>query len=80
MKNFYNLPGFNVKEMGSYCEYCFLLYLNIVLSWPEDGRLRPKHVAKYNLIVIIASCLDACYVLTVHKIYYTSVTHILCPM
>ena len=29
----------------------------VVLSWPEDGRSRPKHVAKYNLIVIIASCL-----------------------
>ena len=29
----------------------------IVLSWPEDGRSRPKHVAKYHLIVIIASCL-----------------------
>jgi len=36
----------------------FLLYFNIVLSWPEDGRSRPKHVAKYNLIVIIASCPD----------------------
>ena len=29
----------------------------VVLSWPEDGRSRPKHVAKYNLIVIIGSCL-----------------------
>ena len=29
----------------------FVLYLNIVLSWPEDGQLRPKRVAKYNLIV-----------------------------
>jgi len=48
----------------------FLLYLNIVLSWPEDGLLRPKHVAKYNLIVIIASCLDACCVWTVHNILY----------
>jgi len=44
----------------------FLLYLNIVFSWPEDGRLRPKHVAKYNLIVIIAPCLDVCCVLAVH--------------
>ena len=33
------------------------LIVLIVLNWPEDGRLRPKHVAKYNLIVIIASCL-----------------------
>ena len=48
----------------------FLHYLNIVLNWPEDGRLRPKHVAKYNLIVIIASCLDVCCVLTVHNILY----------
>ena len=32
--------------------------------------LRPKHVAKYNLIVIIASCLDVCCVLTVHSTLY----------
>ena len=48
----------------------FLLYLNIVLSWPEDGRLRPKHVATYNLIVIIAYCLNVCCVLTVQNILY----------
>jgi len=48
----------------------FLLYLNIVLSWPEDGRLRLKHVARYHLIVIIASCLDACCLLMVHNILY----------
>jgi len=35
------------------------------------GRLRPKHVAKCKLIVIIASCLDVCCVLTVHNISYT---------
>ena len=46
------------------------MYLNIVLSWPEDGWLRPKHGDKYNLIVIIASFLDACCVLTVHNILY----------
>ena len=40
-------------EMGSH-SILFLLYLNIFLSWPEDGRLQPKHVAKYNVIVIIA--------------------------
>ena len=34
--------------------YCTLI---VVLSWPEYGRSRPKHVAKYNLIVIITSCL-----------------------
>jgi len=49
----------------------FLLYFNIVLSWPEDGRSRPKHVAKYNLIVIIASCPDVCCVLTIHNILHT---------
>ena len=38
------------------------------VNWPEDGRLRPKHVAKYNLIIISASCLDVCCVLTVHNI------------
>ena len=43
-------------EMGSHW-VLLLLYLNWVLSWPEDGRSRPKHVAKYYLIVIIASCL-----------------------
>ena len=49
-----------------------LLYLNIVFNWREDGHLRPKHVAKYNLIVIIASCLVVCYVLTVRNILYKS--------
>jgi len=48
----------------------FLLYLNIVLSSPEEGRLRPKHVATYNLILIIESCLDVCCVLTEHNILY----------
>jgi hypothetical protein len=52
--------------MGSH-RVLFLLYHTIVLNWPEDGRLRPKHAAKYNLIVIIASCLDVCCVLTVHN-------------
>jgi len=65
-KNFHILSSFNVKEMWE----LFILYLNIVLSWPEDGRLRPKHVAKYNLLVIIASCLDVCCVLTVHNTLY----------
>ena len=70
--NFRILSSFNVNEMGSHW-VLFLLYLNIVLNWPEDGRLRPKHVAKYNLIVIIASCLDVRCVLTVHKILYKKV-------
>jgi len=49
--------------------------VNIVLSWPEDDRLRPKHVAKYNLIVIITSCLDVCCVLPVHNILYKFYIH-----
>jgi len=48
--------------------YYFYCTLIVVLSWPEDGRSRPKHVAKYYLIVIIASFLDVCCVLTVHNI------------
>ena len=48
----------------------FLLSLNVVLSWPEDDRLQPKHAAKYNLIVITVSCLDVCCVLTVCNILY----------
>ena len=30
-----------------------VLYLHIVLSWPEVDRLRPKYVAKCNLIVLM---------------------------
>ena len=41
---------------------------HFVLNWPEDGRLRPKLVAKYNLIVIISSCVDVRCVLTVHNV------------
>ena len=37
--------------------YYFYCTFIVVLSWPEDGRSRPKHVVKYHLIVIIASCL-----------------------
>ena len=40
-----------MNEVGSHW-VLFLLYLNIVPSWPEDGRSRPKLVAKYNLIVM----------------------------
>ena len=68
-KNFHILWSFKANEMGSHW-VLFLLYLNIVLNWLEDGRLRPKHVAKYNLIVIIASCLDVCCVLTVRNTLY----------
>ena len=68
-KNFHILSSFNVKEIGSHW-VLFLLYLNIVLNWPEDGRLWPKHVAKYNLIVIIASCHDVRCVLTVRNTLY----------
>ena len=55
--------------MGSH-RVIFVLYLNIILSWPEDGRSRPKHVAKYNLIVIIASCLDVSCALTLNNVLY----------
>ena len=58
-----------MKEVG-YHRVLFLLYLNIALNWPEDGRLQPKHVAKYNVILIIASCLDVCCVLTVRNVLY----------
>jgi len=44
--------------------------LIVALSWPEDGRLRPKHVAKYDLHVITASCLEVYCVLTVYNILY----------
>ena len=67
-KNFHILSKFNANEMGSHC-VLFLLYLNVFLSWPENGRSRPKLVAKYNLIVT-ASCLDVVCVLTVHNILY----------
>ena len=42
--------------MGSHW-VTFFCTLIVVFSWPEDCRSRPKHVAKYHLIVIIASCL-----------------------
>jgi hypothetical protein len=61
------LPSFNVNEIGSNWVQV-LLYLNIVLSWPEDGRLRPKHVARYNVIVIIASCL-------MYVVYWRCIIH-----
>jgi len=48
--------------------------------WPENGRLRQKHVAKYNLIVIIASSLDVCCVLTVHDILYNLIYRTGCPL
>ena len=57
-------------------EYCFYSTLILFLNWSEDGRLRPKYVDKYNLIVIIASCLDVCCVLTVHNILYKNVYNV----
>jgi len=68
-KNVHILRSFNVNEIGSQW-VPFLLYFNIVLNWSEDGRLRPKHVANYNLIVITPSCLDVYCVLTVHNMLY----------
>jgi len=38
-------------------EYYFYCTLIAVLECPEYGRLRPKHIAKYNLILIIISWL-----------------------
>ena len=39
------------KDCPKLCEQLqFLLCLNAVLSWPEYGRSRPKHVAKYRVI------------------------------
>jgi len=38
-------------------EYYFYCTLIVVLRWPEDDRSWSKHVAKYHLILIIASCL-----------------------
>ena len=49
-------------------EYCFYCTLIVVLSLSEDGHLQPKHVAKYNLIVIIASCL-------MYVVYWQYVTY-----
>jgi len=53
-----------------YYQICVINYVPSIQNWPENDRLRPKHVAKYNLIVIIASCLDVCCVLTVYNILY----------
>jgi len=44
--------------MGShFVNEIYFCTLIIFLIWPEDGWSRPKHVAKYYLIVIIASFL-----------------------
>jgi len=48
-----------------------MLYL-VGLKMADYG---PRHEAKYNLIVIIASCLDVCCVLTVYNILYISDIH-----
>jgi len=52
-------------------ECCFYCTLIVVLSWPEDGWSRLKHVAKYYLIVIIASSLMY-VVYWRYIIYYTN--------
>jgi hypothetical protein len=49
-------------------KYYFYGTLIVVLSWPEDGRSWPKHVAKYNLTVIIASCL-------MYVVYWRCIIH-----
>ena len=53
-----------------YYQICITNYVPSIHNCTEDGRLRPKHVAKYNLIAIIASRLDVCCVLTVHNILH----------
>ena len=52
-----------------YYFYCTLILSLIGLKVAVYSR---THVAKYNLIVIIASCLDVCCVLTVRNILYKS--------
>jgi hypothetical protein len=47
--------------------YCTSMLFLVGLKMAGHGR---KNVAKYNLIVIIASYLDMCYLLTVHNILY----------
>jgi len=48
----------------------FLLHINTVLNYLEDGSLLPKHVAKYIPILIIASCLSVFCVLAVRNIFH----------
>jgi len=36
----------NILEFWHFMDCTPSLYLDIVLFWPDDGSLRPKHVAK----------------------------------
>ena len=40
-----------IIKLGDIWLFYFYCTLIVVLSWPEDGRPRPKHVAKYHLIL-----------------------------
>ena len=75
-KNFQILSSFNVNEMGSHW-VLLLLYFNFVLSWPEDGRSRPKHVAKCNIIVLLHLVLMY-VVYWGYIIYYTKMNLVTC--
>jgi hypothetical protein len=57
-----------------YYQICIIYYVPPIHDIYQDKMqqlllgyiwLRPKHVAKYNLSVIVVSCLDVCCVLTV---------------
>jgi len=70
----YDILTFTVNEMGPHWVLT-LLYLKNVLYWPEDDRLRSKHIATmwpeciYNITVLIYSC-----VLMEYNALYKSVT------
>jgi len=46
----------------------FYFTLPVVLSWPEDGRSRPKHVSQISPKRNYCFLFDVCCVLTVHNI------------
>ena len=66
---FYQVLMWTKWDPIEYYFYCTLILLLIGLKMAVYGR---KNVAKYNLIVIIASCFDVCSVLTVRIILYKS--------
>jgi len=52
-------------------KYYFYCTLIVVVSWSEDGRSRPKHVARHHLIFCNYCVLfDVCCVLTVRDILH----------
>ena len=75
-----------LPDVGRMIETCRSIFksfninnLSVCIGWCADqvtlrsARCNGKDVAKYNLILIIASCLDVCCVLTVHNILYKKV-------